>query len=152
MKLDEFLTNRHVPFTRLPHRPVYAANRVAQSLHVPGREMVKTVLVRTAHGHALAVLPATHRVDLDLLRRDLGEEVVGLASEGEMEQLFPDCERGSMPPFGSLYHMPTVVDESLTADNEIVFEGQNHEEAIRMNYGDYAAVEHPIVGHFGQRV
>lgn len=152
MKLDDFLTNRHVPFTRLPHRPVYTANRVAQSLHVPGREMVKTVLVRTAHGHALVVLPATHRVDLDRLRQDLGEEVVGLASEGEMGQLFPDCERGSMPPFGSLYHMPTVVDESLTTDNEIVFEGQNHEEAIRMNYGDYAAVEHPIVGHFGQRL
>ena len=48
-----------------------------------------------------------------------------------------------MPPFGSLYRLPTMVDETLTADEEIVFEGQNHEEAIRMSYRDYESVEHP---------
>jgi Ala-tRNA(Pro) deacylase len=151
MRLDEFLTSRQVPFTRLPHRAAYTANRVAQTLHVPGKEMAKTVLVRTGHGHVLAVLPATHRVDLERLRQDLGEEQVGLATEGEMERLFPDCERGTMPPFGSLYQLPTLVDESLAADEEIVFEGQNHEEAIRMTYRDYEAVEHPRVGHFASR-
>src|SRR5262245_16822446 len=151
MKLDEFLTSQGVPYQRLHHRPAYAANRVAQALRVPGQEMAKAVLVRTGHGHALAVLPATHRVDLERLRQDLGEEQVGLASEGEMEQLFPDCERGAVPPFGSLYRLPTLVDESLAADEEIVFEGQSHEEAIRMAYRDYVAVEHPRVGHFACR-
>lgn len=152
MKIDEFLTSRQVPFTRLPHRPAYTANRVAQTLHVPGQEMAKSVLVRTPHGHVLAVLPATHRVDLDRLRLDLDEREAELATESEMEQLFQDCERGAIPPFGSLYQLTTVVDESLTADDEIVFESQNHEEAIRMAYRDYEAVEHPRVGHFGQRV
>jgi Ala-tRNA(Pro) deacylase len=151
MRLDEFLTSHGVSYTRMPHRPVYTANRVAQTLHVRGQEMAKTVLVRTDHGHVLAVLPATHRVDLERLRQDLHEEHVGLATEGEMEQLFPDCERGAMPPFGSLYQLPTVVDESLAADEEIVFEGQNHEEAIRMTYRDYATLEHPRVGHFACR-
>jgi Ala-tRNA(Pro) deacylase len=151
MRIDEYLTSQHVPFTRLTHRPAYTANRVAQVLHVPGHEMAKTVLVRTSHGPLLTVLPATHRVDLDQLRLELGDQQAGLASEGEMEQLFPECERGCMPPFGSLYRMPTVVDESLAADEEIVFEGQNHEEAIRMKYRDYEAVEHPRRGHFACR-
>ena len=152
MRLDEFLSNQHVPFRRLHHQPAYTANRVAQALHVPGREVAKSVLVSTGHGFVLAVLPATHRVDLERLRQDLGEERVGLATENEMERLFPDCERGAMPPFGSLYQLPTLIDESLAEDEEIVFEAQDHQEAIAMAYRDYVAVEHPRMGHFAERV
>ena len=132
MRLDELLTSRHIPFERLPHRPAYTANRMAQALHVRGKDVAKTVLLRTSHGHVLAVLPATHAVDLEQLRRDLGEERVELAPEEEMDRLFPDCERGAIPPFGSVYHLPTLVDESLAEDEQIVFEAHNHKEAIRM--------------------
>lgn len=151
MRLDQFLTDQQVPFERLQHAPAYTANRVAQILHVPGHEMAKTVLIRTGEGYVLTVLPATHRVDLDRLEADLQEGAVDLASEAEMEQLFPDCERGAMPPFGSLYHLTTMVDETLAEDKVIVFEGQDHEQAIRMAYRDYEAVEHPKVGHFACR-
>src|SRR5438552_623318 len=121
MNIDEFLCSQQVPFERLRHRPVYSANRVAQVLHVPGKEVAKTVLLRAGGGYALAVLPATHRVDLDRVRVDLGEEQVEMATEEEMDRLFPDCERGALPPFGSLYSLPTVVDEALAADEQIVF-------------------------------
>jgi Ala-tRNA(Pro) deacylase len=151
MKLDELLADRHIAFERLPHRRTYTANRMAQVLHVTGKEVAKTVVLRTAHGHVLAVLPATHHVDLEQLREDLGEERVELASEEEMDRLFPDCERGAMPPFGSLYQMPTIVDESLAEDQTIVFESQDHEQAIRMAYQDYEALEHPRKGHFAYR-
>jgi Ala-tRNA(Pro) deacylase len=151
MKLDELLTSRHIPFERLHHRPVYTANRIAQVLHVPGKEMAKTVLLRGDQGYVLAVLPATHQVDLEQLRQDMGEPRMEMASEEDMERLFPDCERGALPPFGSLYHLPTLVDDSLAEDEQIVFEGQNHEEAIRMRYCDYEAMEHPRRGHFAHR-
>src|SRR5262245_23935325 len=113
MRLDDFLNRQRIPFTRLPHRTCYTANHMAQTLHVPGKDVAKTVLVPTPHGHVLAVLPATHRIDLERLREDLGEEDAALAAEGDMEQLFPDCERGAILPFGSLYDLPTVVDETL---------------------------------------
>jgi Ala-tRNA(Pro) deacylase len=151
MRLDEFLTNQRVTFRRLHHEPVYTANRIAQTLHIPGREMAKSVLTRTPHGYILAVVPATHRVDLERLRQELGENEIELASEEELEQLFPDCEPGAMPPFGSLYHVLTMVDQSLAEDEQIVFEGQDHEEAICMTYSDYTALEHPRVGQFATR-
>ena len=148
MRLDEFLSDRQVNFERLHHAPAYTAHRVAQALHVPGREVAKSVLVRTGEGYVLTVLPATHRIDLDRLEDDLQEGHVDLASEAEIERLFPDCEPGAMPPFGSLYHLPTVVDESLAEDDEIVFDGQDHEQAIRMRYRDYEEIEHPRHGCF----
>jgi Ala-tRNA(Pro) deacylase len=152
MRLDELLSNRQVPFEHLHHRPSYTANRTAQALHVSGKDVAKTVVLRADGRYVLAVLPATHRVDLEQLRQDLGAEEVEMATEAEMDRLFPDCERGAVPPFGSLYHLETLVDESLRADEQIVFGGQNHEDAIRMRYRDYEALEHPRVGHFGRHV
>jgi Ala-tRNA(Pro) deacylase len=152
MKLDEYLTNQQVPFERLPHRTAYTANRIAQLLHVPGKEMAKSVLLRSKRGYILAVLPATCQVDLAKVETDVGDNEVSLASEAEMEQIFTDCERGAIPPFGSQYRVTTVVDDSLATERRIVFEGQNHEEAIRMAFRDYISLEHPRVGHFACRM
>jgi Ala-tRNA(Pro) deacylase len=151
MRLDELLDSRHIPFERLRHRPTFTANRMAQALHVPGREVAKTVLLRAGQRHLLAVLPATCKVDLEQVSHDLGEERVEMGTEAEMDRLFPDCERGAIPPFGSLYQLQTLVDESLAADEQIVFEAQDHEQAIRMAFRDYEGLEHPLRGHFARR-
>jgi Ala-tRNA(Pro) deacylase len=151
MRLDDLLVSRHIPFQRLPHRRTYTANRMAQALHVKGRQVAKIVLLRTGNGPLLAVLPATHHIDLEQLRADLGDERIALASEDEMDRLFPDCERGAVPPFGSLYQVPTIMDDSLAEDKSIVFEGPDHEQAIRMALQDYEAIEHPRHAHFAHR-
>ncbi len=151
MRLDDLLISRHISYQRLPHRRTYTANRMAQALHVKGREVAKTVLLKTGNGPLLAVLPATHHIDLEQLRDDLGDARVELASEEEMERLFPDCERGAVPPFGSLYQVPTLMDDSLADDESIVFEGPDHEQAIRMSLQDYEAIENPRRGHFAHR-
>src|SRR5437870_4672900 len=114
MRLDELLSNHHIAFQHLHHRPTYTANRMAQTLHVPGQEVAKTVLLRADGRYLLAVLPATYMIDLDQLRHDLDADDLEMASESEMDRVFPDCERGAIPPFGSMYHLETVVDESLT--------------------------------------
>ncbi|MCI0639737.1 MAG: YbaK/EbsC family protein [Gemmataceae bacterium] len=151
MRIDELLMHRQVPHQRLHHSPAYTAHRIAQLLHVPGKELAKSVLLRTTDGYTLAVLPATHYVDLERMRQELQDDDIDLASEGEMQRVFPDCETGAMPPFGSLYNVPTIVDDSLAEDEEIVFEGPTHEEAIRMAYRDYEEVEHPRHGRFARR-
>ncbi len=151
MKFEDLLVSRHIRFERLPHRRTYTANRMAQALHVKGREVAKTVLVKTGHGTILAVLPATHHIDLEELGQNLGEEHVELASEEEMERLFPDCECGAVPPFGSLYQVPTIMDDSLALDETIVFEAAHHDQAIRMSRQDYEAIENPRRGHFAHR-
>jgi Ala-tRNA(Pro) deacylase len=150
MKLDEFLTARDIPFERMLHPPAATANRVAECLHIPGDEVAKSVLLRSTRGYLLAVLPATFKVDLDRMRRELGEDQMEMACEQEVEQIFTDCERGAASPFGSMYRIRTVVDEHLAADEKIVFDAQSHEEAIRMAFRDYATVEHPRIGHFAR--
>ena len=63
-------------------------------VHVPGRNVAKTVLVKTGGVYLLAVLPATSHVDLARLGRALGLDPadVELAAADEIERVFHDCE------------------------------------------------------------
>lgn len=147
MKLADFLQEQHVNFRRIPHREAYGAQRLAETLHVSGREVAKTVLLRANGGYAyiVAVLPADHSIDFDRTSKILGGSKIDLASEIEISQHCPDCEMGVLPPFGSQYGMQTIVDESLAKDEEIVFEGNTHHEAIRMKFDDYRHLEEPLI-------
>jgi Ala-tRNA(Pro) deacylase len=150
MNVQEFLAGRHVTYDAIPHRDTYSAQHLAQVLHVPGQEVAKTVLLRADGGYTyfVGVLPATKTIDFGKVSAALGGSHVQLATEIEIMQHCPDCELGALPPFGSQYGMRTLVEESLTHDEEIVFEGNSHHEAIRMRYEDYRAIEQPLVARF----
>ncbi len=154
MSIREFLRNQSVPFTALLHAPAMSAARLARSVHVPGQQVAKGVLVRSGTAYVLAVLPSTHRVDLDRLAIALDRNPADLriATEDEVEQIFADCERGALPPFGHLYGMITVVDASLASVGELVIEGNTRHEGIRLRYRDYEAVEAPLRARFASPI
>jgi Ala-tRNA(Pro) deacylase len=147
MNVQKFLNERRVPFDMLTHEPTYDAQHMAQAVHVPGHEVAKTVLLRANHGYnyVVAVLPATSMIDFERAAKALGGTRLALATELEMANICPDCEIGVLPPFGSEYGLETVVDESLAADEWIVFEGNTHNESIRMKFADFCDLEHPLV-------
>ena len=145
MNVREFLRERKVEFEILPHSPTYEAQRLAQAVAVTGYHVAKTVLVDADGQRALFVVPAAHAVDFDLARRVLQTDSVELASEKTLTETFPDCEVGAVPPFGSPYGVPTFLDEALTEGEIIVFEGNRHDEAYRMQVADYRALERPTV-------
>jgi Ala-tRNA(Pro) deacylase len=150
MQVKEYLSKKHVDFDVIEHLPVYDAGRLAQAVHVPGREVAKTVLLKSTMGDEfiVAVLPATHSIDFARLQADLGGASYKLASEADIARHCPDCELGVLPPFGGGYGMNVIVDTSLTQDEYIVFEGNTHQEAIRMSYRDFASLAHPLVTDF----
>lgn len=152
MNVREFLQSKSVPFEVLPHRSTYTAQHLAHTLDVPGDNIAKTVLVHVDDEFILAVLPATHQISLSMLEDCLHSSSVELATEEELTQVFPDCERGVAPPFGAQYGLATIVDRSMTDDEHIVFEGNSHNEAIYLRYYDYAKIEHPRVESFTTHV
>lgn len=146
--LKSHLDREHVHYDVLPHSQAFRAVAVAQMLHLPIHEMAKVVIVKVKEQFFTTVLPATAKVDVQRLRKLFRTHRVRLATEEEMARLFPDCELGAMPPLGTLYGLPVYVDRSLTGDEEIVFEGGTHSEAIRMRYWDFAALVFPVVAEF----
>jgi Ala-tRNA(Pro) deacylase len=147
MNVAEFLDERNVKFDILPHREEYSAQRIAESLHISGKEVAKTVLLRANGGfrYFVAVLPATKSIDLAAASTALGGSRVQLATEVEISSHCPDCEFGVLPPFGSQYAMKTIMDESLLPNEDIVFEGNTHHEAIRMKVSEFCRIENPLI-------
>lgn len=153
MKLQDYLIDRHVRFDVLRHMDTFDSLHLAEAVHVSGRQVAKTVLLRMDHGYkyAVAILPATHLIDLDAVGHLLGGARMELATEYEITQRCPDCETGVLPPFGSMYGLETVLDESLRHVEQMVFEANTHQEAIRMAGEDFMKLENPLVGDFARQ-
>lgn len=152
MLIRDFLQARSIRFELMLHAPSHSATHLAGSVHVPGRSVAKSVLVRSGQGFALAVLPATHRIDLERLAEVLGVGLVGIATEAEVEAIFADCEPGALPPFGRLYGLETLVDASLAGSAEVVFVANTRHEGVRMRFQDYERIEGPTKARFASPI
>lgn len=146
MTFQEVLSRLQAPIEVIHHHATTTSKALARALHVDAAVVAKTVLVKTASGFVVVLLPADRQVDFEELKQLLETPTLRLATEDEMESIFPDVERGVVPPFGSLYGIRTVVDIHLAADGYLLFEGRDHSEAIRISYEDFALLENPTRG------
>jgi len=150
-KLKRFLDDNGIKYVTIQHSAAYTAQETAAYTHIPGKEMAKTVMIKVDGRMAMAVVPASHRVDFDRLRDVTGATTVELASEEEFKGFFPACDVGAMPPFGNLYDMAVYVSETLSEDVEIAFAAGSHSELIRLAYADYERLVRPTIAGFSRR-
>ena len=150
-KLRRFLDEHGVRYVTISHSPAFTAQEIAASAHIPGKLLAKTVMVKLDGELALAVLPASERIDFHVLQNATGARRVELASEAEFRGRFPDCEVGTMPPFGNLYDLKTYVSEELAEDDEIAFNAGSHSELLRLRYADFARLARPKLLSFAAR-
>ncbi len=78
----------------------------------------------------------------------IGRGEIRLASVEEILAGFPGCALGATPPFGRLFGIPTVVDESLVEQRDIVLPSGDHRTAIRMRATDYVTLAEARSGYF----
>src|SRR5438093_8855914 len=97
---------------------------------------------------SMAVLPASHKVNFDRLKKTAGASKVELANEQEFKDMFPESEVGAMPPFGNLYRMEVFVDEILSQNEEIAFNAGSHTELIKLAYNDFESLIKPKTTKF----
>ena len=144
-KLKEFLDSHNIKYVVISHSRAFTAQETAASAHVPVKELAKTVMVKMNGKMAMAVLPASCKVDFDLLKKATEAATIEIANEKEFKDLFPDCEIGAMPPFGNLYGMAVFVAKTLTEDREIAFNAGSHRELVKLAYKDFEQLVKPKV-------
>lgn len=147
-KLKEFLDSHAIKYVTIAHSPAYTAQEIAASAHIPGKELAKSIIVIIDGKMAMAVLPANYSIDFDYFRKMIGAKRIELASEAQFMDAFPDCEVGSMPPFGNLYGMEVYVDQHLAEDREIAFNAGTHAELFKVAYSDFESLVKPKVIRF----
>lgn len=147
-RLESYLRQQQVAFDVQQHNTAFTAQEVAQTEHIPGKLVAKSVVVWADGQLIMLVLPATSRVEFAGLNKAIGAHMTRLAHEEEFTGTFPDCEVGAMPPFGNLYDVPVYVDKSLTEDETIVFPAGVHTESMSLRYVDFARLVEPTIAEF----
>lgn len=137
--LTRYLQSQDVAYDLLHHEHTATSLEAAQAAHVPGDQLAKTVVLEDDGGFVMAVLPATRRIDLGELHRQLNRRL-GLATEAEVSSLFIDCEVGAVPPIGTAYGIETIVDDSLAEQPEVYFDAGDHEQLVHVSGETFSAM------------
>jgi Ala-tRNA(Pro) deacylase len=149
-RVQHYLRDERVAYTLQHHPRAFTARGVAASEHVPAREVAKAVIVMVDGQAVMVVLPASHELQFSELAQRLGAREVRLAEESEFAPLFPDCETGTMPPFGNLYGLPVFADSSFDRDGGLVFQAGTHTDTLRIAYSDFVRLVKPTGVHVGR--
>lgn len=148
MRVIEFLDKSAVRYEMSEHSPSFTAQQMAAAEHEPGKYVAKPVIIKADGKYIMCVLAACYKIDLGVLKSQLGAKSVELAEEKDIGTIFEDCELGAEPPFGNLYDLPVVMDKALEKDDHITFQAGTHEKAIRISMEDYRKLVEPKVLEF----
>jgi Ala-tRNA(Pro) deacylase len=137
MTLKEYLNRLGVEYEVVPHTHTDTSMRSAQEAHIPGDQLAKSVILEDDGGYLMAVLPATHKLEIGRLQKQLSRHHLGLATEQELSGLFDDCELGAIPPLGEAYGVDVVVDDSLDEVSDVYFEAGDHTDLVHISGEDF---------------
>lgn len=144
LPFESYLRDQKVPYSVHHHPPAYSAQRLAQAEHVPGKMVVKVVIVFADDRMVMLCLPATCRLNMLRVMDACGTDNVRLAREEEFADAFPGCEPGAMPPLGHLFRMPVIADRRLLEDERIIFPAGTHTDTFEIAYTDFARLVRPM--------
>src|SRR5436305_3139940 len=106
MRLQSYLDQMAISHRTVQHEPAFTAQDLAQKEHVSGHKVIKPVLVEADGQFVLCALPASYRIDLEALQKELGVSDMRMADEETLQDVFEDCEVGAEPPIGAIFGIP----------------------------------------------
>jgi Ala-tRNA(Pro) deacylase len=143
-RLHNWLREKSVAVTVLHHEPVYTSEQAAAVRGTSLGSGAKALIVKAGDRFVLLVLPADRKLDSRKAREQLGVKALRFATREEVEQR-TGLQPGSIPPFGSLFGLPTFCDPALGENAAINFNAGDHAISIQIAYEDYIAAEKPAL-------
>jgi Ala-tRNA(Pro) deacylase len=144
------LERKGFAYEELHHHDAWTAQELAQQEHISGHRVAKVVGIVADGQPVELILPASRRVRLDWIRQLLDADEVRLATEQELEQLFPDCELGAIPALRHWRGVDVIMDGYLAGADDIILLGGTHRDAVRMRFDDWFALVDPRVEEFSE--
>jgi Ala-tRNA(Pro) deacylase len=148
-RLERLLTDRGVLFDVLRHAPVFTSAEAAAVRGASLASGAKALVCKLDADFAMIVLPADRKLDSKQTRSARGCRSLRFANREEVERL-TGLQPGSIPPFGSLFGLPTLCDTRLAEQARINFNAGDHSISVSMDYADYERVESPALGNFAE--
>jgi Ala-tRNA(Pro) deacylase len=141
-RVEEKLRQAGVPYTVTRHAPVFTSEEAAAIRGTTLASGAKALVIKAGEGFALLVLPADRKLDSKIARTSLGVKSIRFATPEEVVH-HTGLKPGSIPPFGSLFGLPTHCDPALAANEAINFNAGDHSISVHLAYADYVRAEAP---------
>jgi Ala-tRNA(Pro) deacylase len=148
-RIEQFLRRHGAAFDVLRHEPVYTS---AEAAAVRGTKLAsgaKALVCKADAGWVMFVMPADRRLASKQVRKARAWKSIRFADKQEVLDL-TGLAPGAIPPFGSLFGLPTLCDRALGEHERINFNAGDHSISVSMRYDDYLAVERPELGEFSE--
>lgn len=132
------------------HEPVRTSEEATKLR--PGYNMkqgAKAIIVRIKIPYEgkkfiMLVIPGDKRFDDKKVTKLTGSKDVRFASEDEVEQITSGVKPGGVPPFGNLFNLKVISDESLYENEKIAFNA-GRTSTIGMKAEDYKRLVKPDI-------
>lgn len=136
--VQSFLDRQQLPYRLIAYPPNQTMEQTRQKLALSARQAVRTVLLKSADGLLMAILPYSHILDFAMLCQLWGSELQPLHG-AEATNFFQThgCKGYSRPPLATLFNIPLLVDSSLMYEAEIYFESGTGDTLVRMEGEDF---------------
>jgi Ala-tRNA(Pro) deacylase len=144
-RVQNLLKQHGISFQVLHHEPVYTSEEAARVRGTPLASGAKALICKGEEGFVMFVIPADRKLDSQAVRRAKGWKKLRFATREEVLEL-TGLAPGSIPPFGSLFGLPTLCDERLGQNETINFNAGDHSISVSMRHADYLEVERPELG------
>jgi len=139
----KLLDETHTKYEKYEHEPVFTSEQAAAVRGANMSQAAKSLLFKTKEGNfVLVVLPGDKRADSRRLKELLHTKAIRFATPEEVEEQMK-CKIGSCYPLGIIAGLRTLVDDSLSQNEEIFFNPARHDVSIKMRYTDYEKLAKP---------
>lgn len=136
------LQQHGMSYKYLSHEPVTTSEESARVRGGKLEEGAKALVMQADQEFIMVVVPGHLRADLDAVKKQLGAHKVAMASKDSVEAK-TGLQVGSIPPFGSVFGMKTLLDSHLGENEQVAFNVGRHDRSIVMSYDDYVRLEQP---------
>src|SRR5262249_21117433 len=142
-RIEQKLQEAGVPFTVTRHEAVFTSEQAAAVRGVPLGSGAKALVVKAGETFVLFIVPADRKLDSRKAKTALGVRDLRFATKEEVLEK-TGLQPGSIPPFGSLFGLPTYCDPALAQHSSINFNAGDHCISTQMIHADCLAVEKPV--------
>jgi len=146
-RIESWLRERQIDFDVLRHEPVYTSAEAAEVRGAPLASGAKALVCKADGQFMMFVLPADRKLASKQVRGARKWKSLRFANREELVEL-TGLEPGSVPPFGSLFDLPTLCDRRLGEQQRINFNAGDHTISLSMTFEDYVTAEQPELGLF----
>jgi Ala-tRNA(Pro) deacylase len=132
-KIIKFLEKENIKYQIIKHKTVYTAFDKSATLKLPEKIIGKTLILKTNGKLAMALIPASKKLDLQKIKKLTKVKKVQLVSEKIIKNKLKGVKIGAVPPFGQLWNLPVFIDRSLLKEKEIILNSGNYNFSIKIS-------------------